>query len=62
MEEEIARLRTLVAVQARRLDYAFIQLEREAKFLPKNKPENRRFYRALNVVEEVRDTLSNEAR
>jgi hypothetical protein len=40
-----------------RLDYAVLQLAREAKFLPEWKPENKRFYRALGTVTEVRDGL-----
>jgi len=43
--------------QLRRLDYAVLQLTREAKFLPEAKPENRRFHRAYACVTEVRDEL-----
>lgn len=61
-EEEVQQLKALLHQQARRLDYAVMQLEREAKFMPKWKPENRRFYRAYDTVTEVRDTLEGAAR
>lgn len=57
MEEELAQLKQIVAAQQRRLDYAVLQLSREAKFLPESRPENRRFYRAFEVVVEVNETL-----
>jgi len=57
-EEELARLKEALAVQTRRLDYAVLQLTREAKFLPESKLENRRFHRAYATVTEVRDTLA----
>jgi hypothetical protein len=57
LEEENERLRQQIEAQARRLDYAVMQLDREAKFLPEWKPENRRFHRAYTVVAEVRDAL-----
>jgi hypothetical protein len=56
-EEELAQLRSVVAAQGRRLDYAVMLLAREAKFLPEWKPENARFHRALTAVSEVRDAL-----
>ena len=61
-EEYIARLKAQIAEQERRLDYAVMQLNREAKFLPTWKPENARFYRALGCVTEVRDSLAELAR
>jgi hypothetical protein len=39
------------------MDYVVSLLEREAKFLPEYKPENRRFHRAYATVQEVRDAL-----
>jgi hypothetical protein len=54
---EIEELKAQVRDQRRRLDYAVMQLEREAQFLPEWKPENRRFNRAFKVVTEVRDEL-----
>lgn len=56
-DEDEARFREALLVQKRRLDYAVLQLTREAKFLPESKPENRRFHRAFATVTEVRDTL-----
>lgn len=50
-------VRAEVAAQKRRLDYAVLQLAREAKFLPKYKPENARFHRAFDAVAETRDAL-----
>lgn len=40
-----------------RLDYAVLQLEREAKFMPKWKIETKRFHRAHDCVREVRDDM-----
>jgi len=57
-EEELALLKETLATQTRRLDYAVLQLTREAKFLPESKPENRRFHRAYSTVTEVRDALA----
>jgi hypothetical protein len=57
--DELTRIKAEVEVQVRRLDYAVMQLEREAKFLPEWKPENRRFHRAYVAVKEVRDALGD---
>lgn len=57
-EEELAQLKVHVATQAQRLQYALMQLDREAKFLPKWKPENNRFHRAHEVIAEVHASLA----
>ena len=57
LEEENARLRAVIDSQARRLDYAVLQMEREAKFKRAGRPEDARFLRAFGVVSEVRDAL-----
>ena len=54
--DENARLRAVINSQARRLDYAVMQM-REAKFKRVGGPEDARFLRAYGVVMEVRDTL-----
>lgn len=54
---EVDLLKAEIAAQRRRLDYAVLQLSREAKFLPEWNPENERFHRAFGVVTEVRDKL-----
>ena len=61
---EMADLKAKIREQQRRLDYAVLQMGREAKFMPESNPENRRFYRAFSCVKEVRDELgviANEA-
>ena len=45
-----------------RLDYAVLQLAREGKFLPADRPENRRFHRAFTCITEVRDDLEEVLR
>lgn len=55
--EELTRLKAEIATQKGRLDYAVLQMGREAKFLPEGNPENRRFHRAFSCVKEVRDAL-----
>lgn len=43
--------------QSKRLDYAVLQLAREAKFRPKWNRENERFHRGFDTLVEVRDAL-----
>lgn len=54
---EVDLLKAEIAAQRRRLDYAVLQLSREAKFLSDRKPEHARVLRAYSVVTEVRDKL-----
>lgn len=53
-EEVATQLRTMKG----RLDYAVLQLQREARFLTPTNPGNRRFYRAFETTTEVRDELA----
>jgi hypothetical protein len=57
MTKSNEQVRAELAMQKGRLDYAVLQLAREAKFLPKHKPENARFHRAFETVSSVRDGL-----
>lgn len=57
MKKTNEQVRAELAMQKGRLDYAVLQLAREAKFLPEHKPENARFHRAFNTVVGVRDAL-----
>jgi hypothetical protein len=50
-------LKAEIRAQRRRLDYAVLQMEREAKFKMGGRPEDARFLRAFGVVTEVRDKL-----
>lgn len=43
---------------AKRLNYAELQMLREAKFKNRNRPEDQRFFRALDVVTEVKNDLA----
>lgn len=54
MQAEASRLQ-------RRLEYVELQLAREAKFLPRNRPENSRFYRAYDACTEIKLDLGNLA-
>lgn len=45
----------------RRLAYVELQLTKEAKFLPRDRCENNRFYRAYDTVTEIKDSLGNLA-
>lgn len=58
---EVEELKAQVREQRRRLDYAVLQLGREAKFLQEGMPEHRRFHRAFSCVKEVRDELGKIA-
>ena len=51
------KTREALHAQLRRLDYAALQLTREAKFMHRHNPEHRRFFRAYDTVTEVRDDL-----
>lgn len=57
MEKSEEELRLEIRKLVRRLDYAVMQLEREAKFQPTWKIETKRFHRAYDCVREVRDDM-----
>lgn len=57
----VKKMQTEALRLQRRLEYAELQLAREAKFLPRYKPENDRFYRAYDTCSEVGTGLGDLA-
>lgn len=57
LSDQARALRSHVSGLRNRLGYVRLQLQKEAKFLHRWKPENNRFYRAYDTLSEIIDQI-----